>query len=132
MINFNIHLHGELKGMAGEITQALARIENKLGALTQTNTQMANTIDDIFAIAKKQTDAATAMISIVTELRDTIKNKTTLSPKDQATVDAIFKSLQENADALIAAANVNTPDETPADVAAVEEFEALPRELLVP
>jgi hypothetical protein len=93
---------------------------------------MANTIDDIFAIAKKQTDAATAMISIVTELRDTIKNKTTLSPKDQATVDAIFKSLQENADALIAAANVNTPDETPADVAAVEEFEALPRELLVP
>lgn len=91
--------------------------------------KLVETLDEVFAEMKAQNTAILAMDVLVQTLSDTLA----AAIKDSKTVEeaagkaeAILAVAKENAAALIAAANVNTPDQTPADVAAVKEFEALP------
>jgi Rod binding domain-containing protein len=91
--------------------------------------KLIETLDEVFAEMKAQTTAIKAMDVLVQTLSDTIA----AAIKDSATVaeaatkaEAILAVAKENAAELIAAANVNTPDQTPTDVEVVKEFESLP------
>lgn len=112
------------------ITYQLAHITEKLN--TMSNAILGN-LDDILAKMKSQTTVINSIDKLVQELANkldaAIKGAKDLEAAADKVAD-IMDVVQENADALIAAANINTPDATPADAEVVKAFEALPAQPL--
>lgn len=112
-----------------EPTGQLDRIEKLIKEQSSIMAKLATTLDEVLAEVKAQTDVIKGVDALVESLAAQLKEAIS-SSKDLAEAEEkvanILATVQENKEALVAAANVGTEDETPEDVKVIEEFESLP------
>lgn len=90
----------------------LNRIERKLDLLTAKENAMTAKLDQVVQDVQDESTVEDSLISLTTAIKaqlDAALANTSISPADQAKIDAIFTGLEANKAKLAAAITANTP-----------------------
>jgi|GEM_PF-5309038 TATA-binding protein-associated factor Taf7 len=95
-----------------DIIGMLNRIENKLDFLIKREAQMSATLDQVVQDVTDESTIEDSLIALISGIQTQLTAAlagTTISPANQAKIDAVFSGLEANKTKLAAAVTANTP-----------------------